>query len=691
MASRHPQPDPVHWDTLARPAHVLTVANTPDQNADQLCFLYRLASIIERQEIFPDHRVWCEMDLMNTTTDRRAGGFGRALVTAITRLPIAMFRGFLAIWDVVSWLLAIAVLLAVRYDFLLTSVQWFWVVLYGTMVALLQVVGGFATHIYRGRSRTGSFEDATLVGFLTFGVALIVGIAVPLLSAGEFPRGIGFAAPMLALVLMGAGRWLSRAVVSSGSRTNTDGGIPALVYGAGNVGHEVARLIDSVELAPYSIVGFLDDDPAKRNLRISRYKVLGGGSDLRRAAEETQAETLILAITDSSPELTQQVSEGCDQAGLNLVVMPSVKERLGGKVTFGDLRKLNVADLLGRRPIETDLSAIADHVQRKVVLVTGAGGSIGSELAAQVYKLGPERLVLVDRDETALHSVELALYGTGMLTSDDMVLCDIRDEAALREVFRKHQPHMVFHAAALKHLPMLERFPAEGWKTNVVGTANVLKCAREVGVTHFVNVSTDKAADASSVLGQTKRLAERLTAWYADEYQLPYLSVRFGNVLGSRGSVLFAFRTQIERGGPVTVTHPDVTRYFMTIPEACQLVLQAAAIGAPGDVLVLDMGEPVKIIDVAKRLMAEAGKQVDIRFTGLRHGEKLHEVLFSDHENAEPTSHPLINRVDVPVYVPADLPAVAACVEVLPQVEEDGLNEFTLLPGGQQPANADSA
>lgn len=623
---------------------------------------------------------------MSMSTDRRAETFGRSLAMVMWGLPVAMRRGFLVIWDAASWLLAVAVLLAVRYDFQLTSIQWFWVVVYATLVLLLQLIGGVATHVYRGRSRTGSFEDATLVGLLTLGVAFIAGVAVPLISGGVFPRGIGFAAPMLALVLMGAGRWLSRAVISSGSRANSDGGVPALVYGAGIVGHDVAKLIDSVELAPYSIVGFLDDDPGKRNLRISRYKVLGGGSDLRRAAEETRAETLILAITDASPGLMQQVSDGCDEAGINLVVMPSVKERLGGKVTFGDLRKLNVADLLGRRPIETDLSAIADHVQGKVVLVTGAGGSIGAELAAQVYKLGPERLVLVDRDETALHSVELAIYGTGMLTSDDIVLCDIRDEVALREVFREHQPDMVFHAAALKHLPMLERFPVEGWKTNVLGTANVLKCAREVGVTHFVNVSTDKAADASSVLGQTKRMAERLTAWYADEYHLPYLSIRFGNVLGSRGSVLFAFRTQIERGGPVTVTHPDVTRYFMTIPEACQLVLQAAVIGAPGDVLVLDMGEPVKIVDVAKRLMAEAGKQVDIRFTGLRHGEKLHEVLFSEHENAKPTNHPLINRVDVPVYVPTDLPVVDAGVKVLPQIGDDDFCDPAPLQDNQQPA-----
>ena len=216
---------------------------------------------------------------------------------------------------------------------------------------------------------------------------------------------------------------------------------------------------------------------------------------------------------------------------------------------------------------------------------------------------------------------------------------------------------MVFHAAALKHLPLLERHPDEGWKTNVVGSRNVLRCAWKSGVTHFVNISTDKAADATSVLGQSKRLSERLTAWYAVRSGRPYLSVRFGNVLGSRGSVLDTFQAQIDRGGPVTVTHRDVTRFFMTIPEACQLVLEAGAIGAPGDVLVLDMGEPVRIMDVAQRLIEESNEDIEIRFTGLRQGEKLHEVLFSSEEVGTPSGHPLISRVAVPELDPAAIPS----------------------------------
>ena len=251
--------------------------------------------------------------------------------------------------------------------------------------------------------------------------------------------------------------------------------------------------------------------------------------------------------------------------------------------------------------------------------------------------------------------MQLSIDGSGLLDGDGLLLCDIRDEAALAKVFDRHRPDVVFHAAALKHLPLLERHPEEGWKTNVLGSLNVLSCARSSGVEHFVNISTDKAADATSVLGQTKRLSERLTAWYAARSGLPYLSVRVGNVLGSRGSVLDTFRAQISRGGPVTVTDPEVTRFFMTIPEACQLVLQAGAIGKPGDVLILDMGEPVRILDVARRLIEESDQDIEIHYTGLRQGEKLHEVLFSREEAGSASGHPLISQVSVPLLDPAEV------------------------------------
>ena len=316
-----------------------------------------------------------------------------------------------------------------------------------------------------------------------------------------------------------------------------------------------------------------------------------------------------MAITEASADLIKEVSALVEGAGLRFLILPPVMEMVGGRVRLSDIREVDLADILGRHQIETDLAEIASYVTNRVVLVTGAGGSIGSELARQVHRFGPAELVLLDRDESALHAVQLSIYGKGLLDTPDMVLADIRDESALEAVFDPHRPEVVLHAAALKHLPMLEQYPEEGWKTNVLGTLNVLRAAEKYGCSHFVNISTDKAAAPTSVLGQTKRLAERLTSWFAHDSGKTYLSVRFGNVLGSRGSMLHTFTNQIAAGGPVTVTHPEVTRFFMTIPEACELTIQAAAIGQPGEVLVLDMGEPIRILDVAQRLVAQSGRQ----------------------------------------------------------------------------------
>ncbi|GAB3815813.1 nucleoside-diphosphate sugar epimerase/dehydratase [Tessaracoccus terricola] len=596
-------------------------------------------------------------------------GVGARIATAALRLPAMVRRILLVGWDCASWLVAMAAFVLVRYGLRLQNVAWDWVAIYLFGAIAIQVGLGYLTHVYRGRSQVGSFSDAFMMGSLVFFAAVPFGLVL-VLSANNFPNSMAFLLPPMALTLMAAGRWVFRALVLS-QWQRVDGKVRTLVFGAGYAGHEVARLVSLAQEPHYDIVGYLDDDRAKRFLRVGGHRVLGTRSDLAKVAHDQQAETLILAMTNPDPQLLQQLADACAEAGLEFVVVPPVREMIGGRITLDTLREFNVEDLLGRRPIKTDLAAIADYVAGKVVLVTGAGGSIGSELARQVHGLGPAKLVLLDRDESALHSVQLSLYGVGLLDTDDMVLCDIRDEAALAKVFETHRPEVVFHAAALKHLPMLERYPEEGWKTNVLGSLNVLRCAKAVGVANFVNVSTDKAADASSVLGRTKRVAERLTAWYAEELVLPYVSVRFGNVLGSRGSVLHTFRAQIERGGPITVTDPDVTRYFMTIPEACELVLQAGAIGQPGAVMVLDMGEPIKIVDVAERLIAESGKDIEIKFTGLRHGEKLHEVLFSGLEDGAQSVHPLISQVRVepvdPAGVPVDRPELDNVEELLAQ------------------------
>ncbi len=579
----------------------------------------------------------------------------REAVRIVTQIPVTTRWAILMAWDVASWLIAVLIIVGLRYDFSLTETHWLWIVGYTVVMVALQLGGGLVSHSYLGRYRTGSFGEATWLGAFILVIAIPSGFMLGAVQPG-FPRAVGVMLPPLALLMMTMGRGVFRTIFSIGQRRTSVTAVPVLIYGAGNAGHQIAQMVDIAAEPPYSIVGYVDDDPRKRYHRVLSYKVLGTGNDLVAVARKMGARKVIVAISDASAELLGRVSGQCKAADLDVVVIPPLREMIDGQFTLGSIREFNVADLLGRRPIKTDLEEIADYIAGRVVLITGAGGSIGSELSRQVSRLGPARLVLLDRDESALHSVELAIYGSGLLDSDDLVLCSIRDYQSLEKVFEHHRPEVVFHAAALKHLPLLERFPEEGWQTNVLGTLNVLRCAHEVGVDHFVNISTDKAAEPSSVLGCTKRMAERLTAWYAARYDLRYLSVRFGNVLGSRGSVLYTFRAQIEQGGPVTVTDPAVTRYFMTIPEACELVLQAGAIGQPADVLVLDMGEPVRILDVAERLIAESKRDIRVQFTGLREGEKMHEVLFSGEEAGVPSDHPLINRVSVPSLDPEMLP-----------------------------------
>ncbi|WP_307093194.1 nucleoside-diphosphate sugar epimerase/dehydratase [Arthrobacter sp. B2I5] len=473
-------------------------------------------------------------------------------------------------------------------------------------------------------------------------------------ASDDFPRSSPLIGLLVAFVLMAGARLVYRASYDRRLRPG-ESATPTLVYGAGQLGQHVIQQMIRDKYSPFRPVGIIDDNPRLRSFRLEGVPVLGGRAQLANVARERRAEVLIFAIARADAEQLRQVSDDADTAGLRLLVLPLLADVLEGRTRLGDLRDVSISDLIGRHAVDTELDSIAGFITNKRVLVTGAGGSIGSELCREVMRFSPAEVIMLDRDETGLQGTQISISGHGLLDTDEVVLADIRDEKTIRDIFLRRRPEVVFHAAALKHLPMLEQYPNEAWQTNVLGTLNVLRAAKAAKVETFVNISTDKAANPTSVLGYSKRLGERLTAWFAADTKKAYLSVRFGNVIGSRGSMLPTFKLQIEAGGPLTLTHPDVTRYFMTIPEACQLVVQAGAIGCPGQVLILDMGEPVRIMDVAQRMIAKSGRKITISITGLRQGEKLHEDLVGAGEADDRPIHPKISHTVAPPLSPNDL------------------------------------
>jgi FlaA1/EpsC-like NDP-sugar epimerase len=567
--------------------------------------------------------------------------------------------------DCLSWAIAVPIAIVLRYEFEATPSQWGPFTTAGVtgqilLACIVQCLFGLGLGLYRGHWRYGSFDEVAHLVRSTVVVTVCLAVVNAVTPSQLVPMSVVFLSGVIALVLMAAARYIWRLVLERRSRPNGDDSTRVLVFGAGQGG---VQLLSSMLRNPnsrYLPVALLDDDPAKSKLRIMGVPVVGDRTAIEKAARDVRATTLVIAVPSADSELVRDISERGLAAGLTLAILPPMEELLDGIVGVADLRPVTEADLLGRHVIDTDLDSIAGYLTGKRVLITGAGGSIGSELCHQISRFAPTELVMLDRDESALHGVQLRIEGRALLDSRNLVVCDIRDLERLHEVFSEHRPDVVFHAAALKHLPLLEMHPKEAVKTNVVGTQNVLEAARRAGVQRVINISTDKAADPSSVLGFSKRVAERLTATMAQRTGLPFVSVRFGNVLGSRGSVLTAFRAQIEAGGPVTVTHPDVTRYFMTVEEAVELVVQAGAVGMPGQVLILDMGQAVRIDDVARRMTAQAARPVEIVYTGLRPGEKLHEVLLGNGERDVRPAHPLISQVPVQ---PLDYTLVSALTE----------------------------
>lgn len=426
-------------------------------------------------------------------------------------------------------------------------------------------------------------------------------------------------------------------------------GVRTILVGAGAAGQMIARELLESDRANFQVVAFADDDPAKLGQRLNGIKVEGRVDDLPRLIREFGAKEVIISMPSARGTFVRRIVELASQSGARTRTVPSLADLVSGRIEYTALRPVEIQDLLRRAPITTDTTAVRSLAEGKTVLVTGAGGSIGSELCRQIADLEPELLVLLDHSENQMFEIEGELRRRNPSLKTAAVIADIRDERRMRVVFERFRPFAVFHAAAHKHVPLMEENLIEAITNNVLGTRNVVEAAVESGVTHFVLISTDKAVRPTSVMGATKRLAELIVRLAAARAGRHFVAVRFGNVLGSRGSVVPTFMAQIERGGPVTVTHPEMRRFFMTIPEAVQLVLQAGVLGAGGELFVLDMGDSVRIADLARDMIRlsglEEGEDIEIRYTGIRPGEKLFEEVLFGHEDVRETAHPKVIRV----------------------------------------------
>ena len=512
---------------------------------------------------------------------------------------------------------------------------------------------------------------------------------------------------LLSMMILAAPRLAVRYLSARRFRDAT--GVRTIVVGAGSAGQLVAREASASGRAQYIVVGFADDDRRKQGLLLNGIRVEGRIDDLPRLIRDLAAREVVIAMPSARSTLVRRIVEMCAHEGVRVRTLPGIADLMSGRVSTS-LRPVEIQDLLRRSPITTDLSAVKRLAEGQVALVTGAGGSIGSELCRQIAELSPSLLVLVDHSENQVFEIEREMRHRWPLLKIAPIVADIRDVNRMHDVFGRFKPFAVFHAAAHKHVPLMEENVIEAVTNNVLGTRNVVDASLEHGVTHFVLISTDKAVRPTSIMGATKRIAEIIVRLAAARENKHYVAVRFGNVLGSRGSVVPSFIQQIERGGPVTVTHPEMRRFFMTIPESVQLVLQAGALGKGGELFVLDMGEPVRIADLARDLIRlsglEEGVDIEIEYTGIRPGEKLYEEVFFGDEDVRQTEHPKVIRavseepseaLDGPIgelirlasMVPNDAARLrAAIIDLVPDfIREDVPSKGVLPIEGRRPSS----
>jgi FlaA1/EpsC-like NDP-sugar epimerase len=501
----------------------------------------------------------------------------------------------------------------------------------------------------------------------------------------RLPRSVAIMDLLLTLALIAGARLLARTVIERPRSGMVARGREVIVVGAGDAGRTVVAEMQRSRMLRYTPIGFVDDDATKKNIRILGVRVLGTTAELPRIVREYAPDEVLIAIPSASGEVRARVVEAAQASNVPVKTLPGLYELITGDVQLAQIRPVQVEDILGREQVEVDMRHVGSYLEGQTVLVTGAGGSIGAELCRQIARVGPRRLILADHGETALFDIERELVYERDFTAAIPTLVDVKNRRSLRrEVFEKYRPTIVFHAAAYKHVPLMETHPLESVRNNVVATKIVAELAAEFEVERFVLISTDKAVNPQTVMGQSKALCEWIVESLGHRRDVPtrFVAVRFGNVLNSSGSVIPTFRKQIEKGGPVTVTSAEMTRFFMTIPEAVSLVVQAGAIGGRGQVFVLDMGDPVRIMDLASNMIRLSGKQprlpadnavgpndVQIKIVGVRPGEKLHEELWGDNESVGATAHPKILRLSRP---PVDPDWLNAELTELERLADDG-------------------
>jgi FlaA1/EpsC-like NDP-sugar epimerase len=596
----------------------------------------------------------------------------------VIRLPVNRHRVWQLAFDAVLIVAAWRLTFFLRFDkttpiFYRHLLDWQVVAMVVAIKLTVFVLFGFYNRWWRyvsTRDMWGAARGVTFASALTY----LILYAFPPAITSRLPRSIAALDFLLLLAFVAGTRLLARTLIERPAAGLVAHGKEVLIIGAGDAGQLMVREMQRNRQLHYTPIGFVDDDPRKRGDRIHGVRVLGTTDELAHLLRDNKPDEVLIAIPSAPGRVRQLIVETCGAANVPVKTLPGLHELIAGDLNLGrQIRPVQVEDVLGRQQVEVDLNLVAAYVKDKTVLVTGAGGSIGSELCRQLARLGAAQLVLVDKGESALFEIERELVDERDFSPTVAVLANSGDRPKMRQVFEQYRPQVLFHAAAYKHVGMLEANPLQAVANNVLATRSLAEVAVEFGVERFVLISTDKAANPKNVMGQSKAVCEWIVESFAlhPEVDTRFVAVRFGNVLGSSGSVIPIFRKQIERGGPVRVTNPEMTRFFMTIPEASSLVVQAGAMGGRGQVYVLDMGEPVKIYDLAKQMIRLSGRNEDdipIIFTGARPGEKVHEVLWNEGEAVGPTSHPKIMRAARPQIDAAWLEEALADLERL--VEE---------------------